>query len=167
MASSGKSKEMPLPAACLFVLIGSTLLVIDLWKLVVPAAWVQLFYRPADAVVEQTRRAEEGGKRRKHYYLEALLVSVWFDSPHSTFPPGATLTGGYAVRPTPAGCRSVELSILWYTHDKGPPEMGVCHFEAREASDANDHSLYGTRAFHVRLPAGPFSYEGEIVTIRW
>jgi hypothetical protein len=73
------------------------------------------------------------------------------------------LAGGYTIRPPAAGCRSVELSVLWSTDDEGTPEMGVCHYEAREAGG----DLSGTRAFHVRLPAGPFSYCGQKVVIRW
>jgi hypothetical protein len=98
--------------------------------------------------------------------LDADHASLWLDGLHSTFVPGATLTGGSTVRPPSSGCLSVELSVLWYTQDKGPEEMGVCHYEAREANNGT-LSLDGTRGFQVRLPAGPFSYDGEQIVIRW
>jgi hypothetical protein len=98
--------------------------------------------------------------------LEEGPVSLWVDH-RTTFPPGATLTGGYTLRAGDAGVlRTVELSVLWYTDDRGIGEMGVCHYEER-AAEGGQAPLYGTRPFRAHLPQGPFSHDGKLVKLRW
>jgi hypothetical protein len=93
---------------------------------------------------------------------------LWIERGAAVFLTGDTAAGGYDVRPLDGRpLRSAELSVLWYTDDQGGREMGVCHYEGRETSDADDLSLYGKRTFAARLPAGPFSYDGEVLKLRW
>ena len=95
-------------------------------------------------------------------------VLLWIDGDGSGFPLGATLTGGYEVHPRDGRpLRSAELSVLWYTTGAGIEELGVAHYEGREAIDGDDLALYSSRGFSVRLPLSPCSYLGKLVKIRW
>jgi hypothetical protein len=94
-------------------------------------------------------------------------ASLWIDGETSSFLPGATLEGGCSVRPTDHPLRTAELSVLWYTADDAGADMGVCHYEGHEAIEGDDLPLYRERRFRVSLPAGPFSYDGEAVKVRW
>lgn len=102
--------------------------------------------------------------------LDEEPVSIWLDAFTPTIPPGASLSGGYAVhadseREHPL--RTVELSVLWSEGNAGP-ELGVCHYEKQEAPDGDDLPLYGSHTFVARLPADdPPSHEGPLVKVRW
>jgi hypothetical protein len=107
--------------------------------------------------------AHEGATRR-----DDGPVSLWIDGPQTTFPPGAVLTGGYAIRPLDGRpLRSVELSVLWYTGWPGVRELGVCHHDEQTAVAADDLRLYQPQPYAVRLPQGPCTYEGHVVKLRW
>lgn len=56
----------------------------------------------------------------------------------------------------------VEVRLLWRTEGRGDEEDGVV---ARESWPAAGTS--GDRELQFRLPAGPWSYEGELLTIQW
>jgi hypothetical protein len=100
--------------------------------------------------------------------LEDGPVTITLDEGSPVFAPGASLSGCYEIRPSEAGpLRSTELSVLWTTGGPGTPELGVCHYEGREAVDGDDLGLYGARRFDAPLPVGPFSYDGAVVKVRW
>lgn len=100
--------------------------------------------------------------------LDEGVVSLWVDGDSSVFQPGDVLSGGYAVKPSDDGpLRTAEVSVLWTTEPSGPTEIGVCHYEDLEAVSENDLRLYQRRTFQARLPAGPLSYAGQAVEVRW
>jgi hypothetical protein len=100
--------------------------------------------------------------------FEDEAVTLWIDREQSVFRPGDTLTGGFALRPEEDDpVRAAELSVLWYTREPGTVDQGVCHFEEFTAVDGDPQSLYRDRSFRTRLPDGPFTYDGEVVKVRW
>lgn len=56
----------------------------------------------------------------------------------------------------------VEVRLLWRTQGRGDEEDGVVASERWPALGTS-----GDRDLQFRLPAGPWSYEGELLTIRW
>lgn len=56
----------------------------------------------------------------------------------------------------------VEVRLLWRTQGRGDEEEGVVASERWPAAGTS-----GDRELEFRLPAGPWSYEGELLTIRW
>lgn len=100
--------------------------------------------------------------------LEDGPVSLWLEGESAWFGSGDMVRGGYAVRPVDGNpLRTIELSVLWRAPAPGSSELGVCHYEEHTAREEGEHPVYGTHAFHTRLPEGPLSYEGQVVIIRW
>jgi len=93
------------------------------------------------------------------------VVLVHFSQADRCYEPEATLAVRYTVEGVEeGGVRAVERSVLWYTEGKGEEDLGV-HFFERLSEPPAARSSAGE--FACQLPAGPLSYEGLIVKIRW
>ena len=57
---------------------------------------------------------------------------------------------------------SLELRLFWYTEGKGTQDVVIV---ARRAVD--DPLPTGNRSFQFRLPAGPYSFSGSLITLSW
>ena len=66
-----------------------------------------------------------------------------------------------------ATCSAIELSVVWHTEGKGNEDMTVHYFRRLAASQLAEVASQGRIACSTRLPAGPCSYDGRIVRIRW
>lgn len=93
--------------------------------------------------------------------------SVQFDRPLRSYGPDQDLVARYHVEGiAPDSVRAVEQSVLWYTEGKGEEDLCIHHFERHEDPPGRAAAVpAGTVT--TRLPAGPLSYEGVIVKIRW
>lgn len=58
--------------------------------------------------------------------------------------------------------RSVELRLFWRTEGKGTQDIGVVETVPFESPGRKD-----LRPFRVRLPAGPYSFSGTLVSVVW
>jgi hypothetical protein len=58
--------------------------------------------------------------------------------------------------------RSVELRLLWYTEGKGNQDVEVV-----ASLPLADPRLNEVRPFQIRLPAGPYSFSGRLISIAW
>jgi hypothetical protein len=58
--------------------------------------------------------------------------------------------------------RSIELRLFWYTEGKGDQDVGVV-----EALPFADPGQEDHRSFRFRLPAGPFSFSGKLISLLW
>jgi hypothetical protein len=58
--------------------------------------------------------------------------------------------------------RSLELRLFWYTQGKGDQDVGVV-----ETLPYADPGSEGHRAFCFRLPAGPYSFSGKLISLLW
>ena len=74
----------------------------------------------------------------------------------------------YCVRRiAPDLAERLEVSVVWRTEGKGTEDFGVHYFESvagdqlREAIDRQANLVCTT------LPAAPFSYEGQLMSIKW
>jgi hypothetical protein len=58
--------------------------------------------------------------------------------------------------------RSLELRLFWYTQGKGDQDVGVV-----ENLPLAETAPVGHRSFRFRLPAGPFSFSGKLISLLW
>jgi hypothetical protein len=142
---------------------------------------VQVREQPLEAKIPLPPAEERPSNR-----VEVGVVSLWIDGDRNTFPPGATLTGGFQVRthPDAVPVSKTELSVVWKAAKLPPPvlagllpnpasrrpdspDMGVCHFEEHEPTNEDAAGLGVRRQFRVTLPDGPPSFRGKSFDITW
>ena len=79
----------------------------------------------------------------------------------TAFLPGETVEGTVGWHfATPA--RSVELRLLWYTQGKGDQDIGVVASVPLPNPGTDE-----VRPFQIRLPAGPYSFSGYLISLVW
>ncbi|HEY4565529.1 MAG TPA: hypothetical protein VIJ36_21315 [Thermoanaerobaculia bacterium] len=79
----------------------------------------------------------------------------------TAFLPGETVEGTVGWH-FDAPARSVEVRLLWYTEGKGDQDVGVVA-SVPLADPATDE----VRPFQIRLPAGPYSFSGRLISLVW
>src|SRR3954465_3126980 len=79
----------------------------------------------------------------------------------TAFLPGETVEGTVGWH-FDAPARSVELRLLWYTEGKGDQDVGV----VASVPLANP-GMDEIRPFQIRLPAGPYSFSGRLISLVW
>jgi hypothetical protein len=79
----------------------------------------------------------------------------------NAFLPGETVEGTVSWQlDTPA--ETVELRLFWYTRGKGDQDVGVVSI----VPFANP-GLADRRTFRVRIPEGPYSFSGKLISLLW
>lgn len=78
-----------------------------------------------------------------------------------SFLPGDTVEGTVAWHLDPPP-QTMELRLLWYTEGKGDQDLGIVETISFATPAADDH-----RSFSVRLPAGPYSFSGKLISLVW
>lgn len=79
----------------------------------------------------------------------------------NAFLPGETVEGTVGWHfDVPA--KSVELRLLWYTEGKGDQDVTVV-----ESLPLPNPGRDEVRPFQIRLPAGPFSFSGRLISLVW
>ena len=78
-----------------------------------------------------------------------------------SFRPGETLEGvaGWHLDKSP---ESVELRLFWFTRGKGTEDVGVVNqltFQSPQPEEG--------RQFSFTLPADPFSFSGQLISLIW
>lgn len=87
---------------------------------------------------------------------------------HRTWSPGELLSGEYRIVAAESDLlQSVEVSVLWYTEGKGDEDLAIHEFWRKNADGGDWPDPRRPERFSTTLPAGPLSYEGQIVKIRW
>jgi hypothetical protein len=57
---------------------------------------------------------------------------------------------------------SLEVSLFWYTEGKGDRDVGIAATLLFEHPGPS-----GIRNFQMRLPAGPYSFSGKLISLVW
>jgi len=79
----------------------------------------------------------------------------------NAFLPGETVEGTVGWHfDVPA--KNVELRLLWYTEGKGDQDVGVVESVPLPSPGRDE-----VRPFQIRLPAGPFSFSGRLISLVW
>ncbi len=79
----------------------------------------------------------------------------------TAFLPGETVEGTVGWH-FDAPARSVEVRLLWYTEGKGDQDVGVVSSVPLANPGADE-----IRPFQIRLPAGPYSFSGRLISLVW
>jgi hypothetical protein len=58
--------------------------------------------------------------------------------------------------------RAVEVRLFWYTQGKGDQDVGVVDVLKIDGAGIED-----SRPFQLRLPAGPYSFSGKLISLLW
>ena len=79
----------------------------------------------------------------------------------TNFTPSQTVAG--AVRwQLESNPHRIEVSLSWYTSGKGTRDVGVA-----ESLTIHNPGNSGSRDFTFRLPEGPYSFSGNLVSLSW
>ncbi len=89
------------------------------------------------------------------------LLRIDLAEGRTAFRPGETVAGEAAWRLDRAPA-SAELRLFWHTQGKGDPDQEVVEMVRFDAPRAEDR-----RDFALRLPAGPWSFSGKLVSLLW
>lgn len=78
----------------------------------------------------------------------------------TVFAPGDVIAGTVSWHLD--GAKSVELRLLWYTQGKGDQDSRLVSTVELANPGANE-----VRPFNIRLPQGPFSFSGKLISLVW
>lgn len=79
----------------------------------------------------------------------------------TSFRPGDTVEGTVRWQLAEAP-ESIELRLFWSTQGKGDQDVAVVETIPFDNPGAQDR-----RTFRMRLPAGPYSFSGRLITLSW
>ena len=79
----------------------------------------------------------------------------------ASFSPGETVEGE-ARWALPEAPESVEVRLFWRTEGEGNADLDVVETVAFDGPGSS-----GRRAFTLRLPAGPWSFQGPLIHLLW
>ena len=88
-------------------------------------------------------------------------LSLDIEGARSWYEPGATLSGK-ASWSLDADADAVELRLFWFTEGRGTQDVGIVAEKRIEAPGSS-----GSREFRFRLPEGPYSFSGKLITLKW
>ena len=57
---------------------------------------------------------------------------------------------------------AIEVRLFWYTTGKGSQDVEVLRTLRDDRPDTSGH-----RDFSIRLPEGPYSFSGKLITLAW
>jgi hypothetical protein len=89
------------------------------------------------------------------------ILRIKTDGSATWFRPGSTV-GGDVSWHLDADTDAVEVRLFWYTQGKGTQDVEVVDLLRVDHPEPSDH-----RRFGFQLPLGPYSFSGELITLRW
>lgn len=76
--------------------------------------------------------------------------------------PGEPMDGIAAWRNLPHRVRRVEVHLCWHTEGRGTEDVAIV-----ETVGFDNPSPVDAKPFRLTAPAGPYSYDGRLIAIRW
>lgn len=89
------------------------------------------------------------------------LIQVETNDGTTSFRPGETVEGTVRWQ-FPEPPEAIELRLFWSTTGKGDQDLEVVQTVPFGNPGAQDR-----RTFRVRLPEGPYSFSGKLITLAW
>ena len=88
-------------------------------------------------------------------------LEITTDSGETWVRPGDTLSGTakWELGEPP---EAIEVRLFWYTTGKGTRDVGLVDQRRIEQPER-----YGSTAFRFRIPEGPLSFTGTLITLAW
>lgn len=92
-------------------------------------------------------------------------VRIDLENGRTAFLPGEELTGtvSWSLDPGEEPAESAEVHLLWFTRGKGDRDSAVVATERLEGAPSRSER----RDFRFRVPEGPYSVSGKLVSIVW
>lgn len=90
-----------------------------------------------------------------------MTLRIDLDDDRRWFLPADTVAGN-AVWRLDESADAVELRLFWHTSGKGTEDVEIVDSVRTEAD-----GMAGERAFSFRLPLGPYSFSGSLITLSW
>lgn len=89
------------------------------------------------------------------------LIEVTIQDGYTSFRPGDVVEGTvyWQLEPEP---REVEARLFWYTRGKGTRDVGIVETIPYDGPGRTDR-----RSFRFRLPKGPYSVSGKLISLVW
>lgn len=97
-------------------------------------------------------------------------ISIELDDGRTAYRPGEEVTGavlwvidgeeGHGAEPPEI--ESAEVRLIWFTRGRGDRDSGVVAAEMLPGPQATDR-----RSFSFRIPEGPYSVSGKLVSLIW
>jgi hypothetical protein len=88
-------------------------------------------------------------------------LRIDLDGNRSHFLPGDDVAGRVVWRLTEPA-EALELRLFWHTSGKGTEDVVIARTHRFDAPRTD-----GEREFSFRLPAGPYSFSGALITLAW
>lgn len=88
-------------------------------------------------------------------------LRIELDDDRRWFLPGDAVSGR-AVWRLETAPQAIELRLFWHTTGKGTEDVEITDSVRIEAVGA-----VGEREFSLRLPLGPYSFSGSLITLAW
>lgn len=87
-------------------------------------------------------------------------LDLILDSGRTVFEPGGIARGTVVWR-LPEPPERLEIHLLWYTTGKGRQDLEIVRTVELPATGSGEES------FEIPLPAGPYSFVGELIVLHW
>lgn len=91
--------------------------------------------------------------------MNELRIEV--DGDRRWFLPGEIVSGRVIWR-LEGDADTVELRLFWFTSGKGTEDVEIVDSVRTDAA-----GMVGERSFNFRLPNGPYSFSGSLITVSW
>ena len=88
-------------------------------------------------------------------------IQIETEAGANAFLPGETIKGTVSWQLDPP-LTNVELRLIWYTEGKGDQDLQIV-----EATEFQTPGIVDRRGFTVRLPDGPYSFSGKLISVLW
>ncbi|MFN2385334.1 MAG: hypothetical protein ABR576_03450 [Thermoanaerobaculia bacterium] len=88
-------------------------------------------------------------------------LQVALEDGRTTFRPGEEVRGA-ASWSLEAPPETVEVRLFWHTQGKGDQDVDVVEKTVLPGAGQTDR-----REFHFRLPDGPYSFSGKLISLVW
>jgi len=88
-------------------------------------------------------------------------LSIHLNDNKTTFFPGDEISGAVSWY-LDSSPKALDLRLFWYTEGIGIPDTGIV-----DVVRFDNPEQEGRREFRFVLPNGPYSFSGELITLKW
>jgi hypothetical protein len=88
-------------------------------------------------------------------------LTIDIEDMNTSFQPGRAVRGQVQWRLAEEPEKAC-LRLLWYTAGKGTEDVGIV-----QTVEFDDPAAADTRRFDFTLPAGPYSFSGQLISLIW
>ncbi len=106
--------------------------------------------------------SEIGAGRDPERAPDPSPVRVELEGGRAAYRPGEEVAGTVSWKPGGEAPEHAEVRLAWYTRGRGERDAEVVASQVLEAPAVSDR-----RSFRFRLPDGPYSFSGNLVSLVW